>query len=768
MINSSSKIENEEINKETKIVKEGNLIFALNEEDKTAFLINNDSAADNILIPRSVKYGTQEFIITSIKENSFRYSLLIKSIQFPSDSELFTIGKEAFYCCFLESISIPASTRKICERAFNDCLRLKNAEFPTDSKLEIIGEDAFKSTRIEKIKIPSTVTRICKGAFSCSRDLLCIEIPTDSKLQAIEERAFDNTLIKEILIPSSVSELKEGWCQNTDTLTKVTIMPGNKNYKNFDEKIVIGKSDTEKDIKSDIKSYNESDLKSDNFDVLVFASRDIQKVMIPSFITRIASYSFSGSSIECITISPHVSEISEGAFNNCEKLERVDFVPDSNLQIIGKKAFMSTSIEKFVIPPHVVKICEKAFYECCKLFCVECSINCNLQVIESEAFRDSTIESLSIPSSVLDLQKGWCEGTSKLDEVKIIMNNNKQSNIALYNGSIIGKSDIKSDIFDVLLFVPRKTKFFSIPSFIKKIGSCAFSTSLIECICIPPHVTHICDSAFKNCDALTNVEIHLDSELQEICEFSFSNSFIKSFFVPSHVKRIGKKAFSSCKNCDCIEIAENSELLTIEKEAFSFSSIKRLSVPSSVSEIQKGWIIGTSNLNKIKIMPNKTFNISYYKNEFIIGKSDSKSDIFDVLLFVPRKIKFFSIPSFIKKIGSYAFSCSSINHIFIPPHVTHICDGAFHLCENLNCIEIPSDSNLKVIGKYSFFSTKIKSFYIPSGVEHIHKYSFFPLNDIQIIEIDENSRLNEIDKICFYTCQLANIMIPNRLKGHIK
>ena len=87
---------------------------------------------------------------------------------------------------------------------------------------------------------------------------------------------------------------------------------------------------------------------------------------------------------------------------------------------------------------------------------------------------------------------------------------------------------------------------------------------------------------------------------------------------------------------------------TIGKFAFINSAINTLIIPSCVSEFKEGWCKGTNKLIIILIMPSDEENIFYYDNKFIIGKSDPKSDVFDVLIFARRDIKEALIPSFIK------------------------------------------------------------------------------------------------------------------------
>lgn len=90
----------------------------------------------------------------------------------------------------------------------------------------------------------------------------------------------------------------------TDTfLTKVNLMPNNQIFSFFDSKTIIGKSDPN----------------NKNYDVLVFASRDIEIVKIPSFI-RIIGYN---------------------ALNGCDSIQKVEFSDDSQLEIIQQNAFLN-------------------------------------------------------------------------------------------------------------------------------------------------------------------------------------------------------------------------------------------------------------------------------------------------------------------------------------------------------------------------------------------------------------------------------------------
>lgn len=52
---------------------------------------------------------------------------------------------------------------------------------------------------------------------------------------------------------------------------------------------------------------------------------------------------------------------------------------------------------------------------------------------------------------------------------------------------------------------------------------------------------------------------------------------------------------------------------------------------------------------------NEEPNVIYYENKFLLAKSDTNSDAFDVLVFARRDIDDVVVPSFIKTIVSSAF-----------------------------------------------------------------------------------------------------------------
>ena len=196
--------------------------------------------------------------------------------------------------------------------------------------------------------------------------------------------AFDSSPLNSIVIPSNLADLKEGWCEKTLNLEKIEVSNENPIYKSYD-KFILGKSSVDKQ----------------EYDVLIFAERDIKNATIPSFIKIIGPY----------------------AFNFCMNLEKVKIAEDSKLEVIEKYAFSESSIKKIKIPCDLKRICRSAFYNCKLLRKVNIMSFSDLEVIENDAFFSTLIESLTFPSKFVDLDERWLCNMTKIREITFARRN---------------------------------------------------------------------------------------------------------------------------------------------------------------------------------------------------------------------------------------------------------------------------------------------------------------------------------------------------------
>ena len=405
--------------------------------------------------------------------------------------------------------------------------------------------------------------------------------------------------------------------------------------------------------------------------------------------------------------------------------------------------------------------CEfNSFQHCNDLTEIKLSPNSELHTICSYAFSASSVEKIELPSSIQTLKKNWCSG-SDLDSVKIIKNGDENIKI-MRNKFLVGKLDPKSDIFDVLLFIPSKVKKAKIPTYIKQITPFAFS------------------SPYK-------VIIPKSSKLQTIYKYAFYCSCIEKFKIPSTIEKIGENAFGQCRQLRRITFEDNPKLKTIEKYAFYQSSLKYIEIPSNVSCLNKGWCNQTNRLNKIKIIENGEVNIKLIDNKFIVGKTDLKSDTFDVLHFACRDIEEIKIPSYIKRIesnafddceslkkvefepnsqlqfiGDDAFSSASIDCIDLPSKLIEIGKYSFSHCTNLRKFNFSNDSMFEKFGSEAFFASGLTEICIPANVKVINK-SAFSFSKIRKTTFQENSQL-EIIEPCALSASLQYLELPSNIR----
>lgn len=333
------------------------LIYSLNVNEKTASVIGEKKKLKkDIFIPRSIIFEEKEYIITSISEKAFCGRGNLRSVQFPPDSEILIIDRSAFDSSSIEEIKIPPSLTTIGSFALSGCQNL-TIEIPINSNLQQIKCGAFVwCTKIEQIYIPPKVKEISFRCFNFCKNLKKIIIPKNSELETIKSNAFDVSSIECITIPTKLVNLVDMWCIRTPKVKKIDIFPDNPLFSPYKGEFILQRSSADQK----------------NFRVLAFSVRNIEKVIIPSFIETIENYAFSQckrfKSIE-FEKNSQLRRIGRFSFFKCKNLRSVDFPSNSKIKQIDENAFAETSINCFTIPPELTVIHKNAF-------------NMKLQIIE--------------------------------------------------------------------------------------------------------------------------------------------------------------------------------------------------------------------------------------------------------------------------------------------------------------------------------------------------------------------------------------------------
>ena len=100
--------------------------------------------------------------VTTIGKHAFADCSQLSTVELPPDGKLKKIGYNAFGCIYgsapiITEIVIPNSVEKIAPYAFDHCTQLATVKFAPDSQLKTIGLNAFQYTAIKEIRIPASV-----------------------------------------------------------------------------------------------------------------------------------------------------------------------------------------------------------------------------------------------------------------------------------------------------------------------------------------------------------------------------------------------------------------------------------------------------------------------------------------------------------------------------------------------------------------------------------------------------------------------------------
>lgn len=344
---------------------------------------------------------------------------------------------------------------------------------------------------------------------------------------AIGDRAFTGCIfLKNIIIPSSVIKIADRVFVSCYSLTSITVDTGSKNFASK-EGILFNKKMTE------IISYPRGKTAS-KYTILksvktignwAFALTNLTEITIPSNVTTIGHYAFSGcNGLTGISIPKSVTTIGEYAFSLCLRLSNIT-VDKQNINYTSQDGILFTkNISKLICYP-----------------------------------RGKTGSNYTIPISVTTIGYSAFEGSRYLTSILI------HKNVISIDGNVFSSCHLLSNIIvdvennyytskDGILYNKNITKIicypvgkteseFTIPNSVTTIGTKAFwfCTELTS-VTIPTSVITIDNVAFFYCSSLTSISI--PNSVTTIGYSAFDNCFnLERITIPKSVTKIGNKAF---------------------------------------------------------------------------------------------------------------------------------------------------------------------------------------------------------------------------------
>ena len=349
---------------------------------------------------------------------------------------------------------------------------------------------------------------------------------------------------------------------------------------------------------------------------------------IPSSVATIGAYAFANTSITGTLTFQDVTEIGEGAFENCKNISYLNF--GFSLKKIGDKAFNGCTFPiDLSIPNTVTEIGNYAFYKCGEIR--KLTLPTSLERIGSYAFADckNIGGNLLIPSSVKEIGDGAfsnCIGffgtlemthPSRIDNL-IKIGKEAFAGVRNITGALMIPNTVKEIGDGAFRGCISFDKHLTLSKNLTKIGKEAFSgcKKLIGYLTIPNTVTEIGDNAFYGCEGL-NAYLTISDKLQRIGNYVFygCSRLIGDLTIPNSVTEIGDGAFSNCSLFNGLTLS--NKLTKIGKQAFMNcrSLSGELVIPASVTEIGTNAFSDCLNLNAVTgqvTLPKSLEKIGYY------------------------------------------------------------------------------------------------------------------------------------------------------------
>ncbi|MDY5928439.1 MAG: leucine-rich repeat domain-containing protein [Candidatus Onthovivens sp.] len=291
----------------------------------------------------------------------------------------------------------------------------------------------------------------------------------------------------------------------------------------------------------------------------------------------------------------------------------------------------------------------------------------------------------------------------------------------------------------------------NIPDSVTSIGNDVFSGCIgLTLINIPNGVTSIGERVFFNCTSLTLVNIPNNVTSIKLGTFANCNS-LTAIEIPNSITNINRAAFANCKNLT-IYCEQGSYVETYAKtEGFSvvYTDVKDI---ATETELERLKYYGDKDI----VPSDESYFIVNATGDTITGLSDTGKT--QTELVIPYKINGKKITTLYSGIDSrppqsILYGSSTITKITIPKSVTTLGRGAFYDC-NLTSINIPD--SVTSIGYFAFQScSSLQSINIPNSVTSIGGAAFQGCRSLLSIEIPNS--ITSIENSAFAGC--ANLTI---------
>lgn len=617
--------------------------------------------------------------VTSVESYAFSHCDTLKSVFFKGTV---TIGSDAFGSCRnLRSVNFENVTR-IGSQAFQSCQKLMEV---VSDRITYIDDYAFNSCSSLERVVMSKVEYLGSGSFMDCNSLQRIEL-TDANTDAslfVSGRAFDSCYNLETVIIDQDIEFLENYespftqCNIRDVMLRS--MDGESklrdlfSYCTFYGEIEIGSMPSVPEYfcfeMSSIESITIKKLDDPVIGKNAFGyCSSLRELNIPP-VREVGESAFTFSGINSFDAS-ELERIGNFAFQDCGRLNRLDFTGNMVLREIGEYAFAyCTSLTQIDIP--------------------DCTETMGVSMLEGcDGLRSCTLpflgKSVSAPQT---LRYFFGDTGNRLETVTL------RGGTALADGAFSGFTKLKN---------------INLPDTLTSIGKSAFSMcSDMEEIELPEGLSEIGDYAFTDCDSLVQITL------------------------PFSLRKIGKIIFQTCDRL--YEIYNNSGLDLTAAGAENVLKIYKSGEESVPKVSSQGYTFGYFGNEWIMIGYPQWQNILELPDSFEDGSEIERYRVANSLFSVHGLLREVTIPAAVTALGESAFSgCYSLEKVsFTGSSLTIFPEDVFSSCDSLTEIAIPE--GVTEIGKDAFFNSGLKQIVLPETLTAIGDRAFRGCSDLQTV-----------------------------------
>ena len=263
------------------------------------------------------------------------------------------------------------------------------------------------------------------------------------------------------------------------------------------------------------------------------------------------------------------------------------------------------------------------------------------------------------------------------------------------------------------------------------IGAYSFANTSLPNITVPGRVISIGERAFANNYKLTDINFIADRALK-IGNYAFeNNNLVTTINLPATIYEIGDGAFYRCNNISSVKFAHTNDQVSIGAYAFAeIHYLYEIILPDNLVSIGDGVFEGNTRLKYV------TFGNAATR---VVGALELPAYIF----YGVNKLETVTIPSYVSKIGDYAFLETEISEVTIEAsgEALAIGNGTFKLMKNLKSIDLPN--RVYAIGNEAFAESSLEEFIFDNNGSAL-TIGDRAFENTKIKEVNFNSRVTSI------------------------